>query len=150
MAWWCRAVRLQRPFDEATQSDTHPIVRSSEGVRTRQDALQPKWQYQATVDGWCAAAADVLAATMTGSRRTGTSSVTSGTLTMLLSQTNGDSRVPNPFRWLMTYCSWRLSFAWRPSCDERGVCFGVGTDQLWGEDFFLLDREPLAGIPEGR
>lgn len=143
MAWWCHVIRQPQPTADAIAvSDPEPCPTISSSHAS--GALFPKKQWRVKMDGWRAVAVCKLAAAMTRttSSRAGESAADGGELTLLLSWSQGDpSWAANSIRRRLSR-RWRLSCAWRASGDQRGVCFGLGSGKLWGEEFFLLDREP--------
>lgn len=137
MAWWCHAEAC------AHQSPPTPApLLSPAAARSAMAGLQPRIWYRTELDGWWAEAADRLAALATGTRRSEGSAL-DGELTLLVARNNGDPQVRIPaLRWLTIQR--RLIFAWRArrgEGSERGVCFGVGQERMWGEAFFLLDAD---------
>lgn len=110
MAWWCHAKCL--PADPFLATSQASVEGDSTGEPTPRNGLMPKWLYRTKVDD--------------------------GEFSLLLARSDGSQRLPAPIRGLTS--KWRLVGAWRASPEERGVCFGLGADEMWGEEFFLLDR----------
>ena len=113
MAWWCHAKCL--PADPFLATPSDGVEGESAGTPTpRKNGLMPKWLYRTKVDD--------------------------GEFSLLLARSDGDQRLPAPILRGLT-SKWRLVGAWRASPQERGTCFGLlGADEMWGEEFFLLDR----------
>ena len=140
-AWW---VRAEACASSDVSVDPKPSsVEKAGPIRypARPDTLRPLQEYRYRVDGWRATAAAMLAAVGTWTRPPQLSGGAGdeGELIFLWAQAESDPRLPEPIRRLATRR--RLICAWRAAEEEPGVCFGVGGERMWGEAFFLLDRE---------